>query len=221
MRRALTLAERDFPRARRLADAWSRTESAERALRDLTAKVTRAARLAEEARALAVTARAEADATATAHDLPGDPDSLDRVRTALAALLSGTGHLRRAVGGTGDRIGAHETDAERYGHAREDRLAAEEGYRVHLTGLRTAEQDLRTREAAIGSSEEEILTREKEAKQRIADAVCSLPAAQRSRDDLHDRRVRAEEDEKRLRGTLADQETAVIDSGGALRGALG
>ncbi|MGW0292635.1 TIGR02680 family protein [Streptomyces tuirus] len=221
MRRALTLAEREFPRARGLADAWSRTESAERALRDLTAKATRAARLAEEARALAVTARAAADATATAHDLPGDPDSLDHVRTALAALLSGTGHLRRAVGGTGDRIGAHETDAERFGHAREDRLAAEEGYRVHLTGLRTAEQDLRTREAAIGSSEEEILTREKEAKQRIADAVRSLPAAQRSRDDLHDRRVRAEEDEKRLRGTLADQETAVIDTGSALRGALG
>ncbi|MCI3223806.1 TIGR02680 family protein [Streptomyces sp. NP-1717] len=220
-RRALTLAERDFPRARGLADAWSRTESAERALRDLTAKATQAARLAEAARALAVTARTEADATATAHDLPGNPNALDRVRTALATLLSGVGHLRRAVGSTGERLGAHETDAERYGRAGEDRLLAEEGYRVHLTGLRTAEQDLRTREAAIGSSEEEILTREKEAKQRIADAVRSLPAAQRSRDDLHDRRVRAEEDEKRLRGTLADQETAVIDTGGALRGALG
>lgn len=221
MRRALTLAERDFPRARGLADAWSRTESAERALRDLTAKATRATRLAEEARALAVSARAEADATATAHDLPGDPDALDRIRTALAALLSGVGHLRRAVGGTGERLGAHQTDAERYERAREDRLAAEESYRVHLAGLRTAEQDLRTREEAIGSSEEEILTREQETKQRIANAVHALPAAQRARDDLHDLRVRAEEDEKRLRGTLTDQETAVIDTGGALRGALG
>ncbi|WJV47217.1 TIGR02680 family protein [Streptomyces flavofungini] len=220
LRRALTLAERDFPRARSLADAWNRAESAERALRDLTAKATRAARLAEEARALAVAARAEADATATAHDLPGDPDALDRARTALAALLSGVGHLRRAVGGTGERLGAHQADAARYGRAREDRLTAEEGYRVHLTGLRTAEQDLRTREEAIGSSEEEILARERETKERIANAVRALPAAQRTRDDLHDLRVRAEEDEKRLRGTLTDQETAVIGTGGALRGAL-
>ncbi|MFE2684945.1 TIGR02680 family protein [Streptomyces mirabilis] len=221
MRRALTLAERDFPRARSLANAWSRTESAERTLRDLTAKATRAARLAEEARALAVSERAEADATATAHDLPGDPAALDRVRTALAALLSGIGHLRRAVGGTGERLGANQADADRYGRAREHRLAADESYRLHLAGLRTAEQDLRTREEAIGSSEEEILTREQEAKQRIANAVRALPAAQRARDELHDLRVRAEEDEKRLHGNLADQETVVIDSGSALRGALG
>lgn len=221
MRRALTLAERDFPRAQNLANAWSRAESADKTLRDLTVKATRSARQAEEARALAVSARAEADATATAHDLPGDPDALDRVRTALAALLSGVGHLRRAVGGTRERLGANQTDAERYERAREDRLAAEESYRVHLTGLRTAEQDLRTREEAIGSSEEEILTREQETQQRIASAVRALPGAQRARDDLHDLRVRAEEDEKRLRGTLADQETAVIDTGSALRGALG
>ncbi|MFF1379384.1 TIGR02680 family protein [Streptomyces sp. NPDC058308] len=221
MRRALALAERDFPRARGLADAWSRTESAERTLRDLTAKAARAARLAEEARALAVSARAEADATATAHDLPGDPAALDRVRTALATLLSGIGHLCRAVGGTGKRLGANEADADRYGRAREDRLAADGNYRLHLAELRTAEQDLRTREEAIGASEEEILTREQEAKQRIADAVRALPAARRTRDDLHDSRVRAEEDEKRLRGILADQETAVINTGSALRGALG
>ncbi len=221
MRRALTLAERDFPRAQNLANAWSRAESADKTLRDLTVKATRAARQAEEARALAVSARAEADATATAHDLPGDRDALDRVRTALAALLSGVGHLRRAVGGTGERLGTNQTDAERYERAREDRLAAEESYRVHLTGLRTAEQDLQTREEAIGSSEEEILTREQKTKQRIANTVRALPGAQRARDDLHDLRVRAEEDEKRLRGTLADQETAVIDTGSALRGALG
>ncbi|MGW0834013.1 TIGR02680 family protein [Streptomyces prunicolor] len=221
MRRALTLAERDFPRAQSLANAWGRAESADKTLRGLTVKATRAARQAEEARALAVSARAEADATATAHDLPGDPDALDRVRTALAALLSGVGHLRRAVGGTGERLGANQTDAERYERAREDRLAAEESYRVHLTGLRTAEQDLRTREEAIGSSEEEILIREQETKQRVASAVRALPGAQRARDDLHDLRVRAEEDEKRLRGTLADQETEVIDTGSALRGALG
>ncbi|MFE0678925.1 TIGR02680 family protein, partial [Streptomyces sp. NPDC058867] len=221
LRRALTLAERDFPRARDLANAWSRNETADKALRDLTAKATRAARQAEEARALAVAARAKADATATAHDLPGDPDALDRVRTALAALLSSVGHLRRAVDGTGERLGAHQADAERYERARENRRAAEASYQVHLTGLRTAQQDLRTREQAIGSSEEEILTRERDTRQRIANALRALPAAQSARDDLHDQRVRAEEDEKRLRGTLAEQETVVIDTGSALRGALG
>ncbi|MFC9614451.1 TIGR02680 family protein [Streptomyces sp. NPDC056938] len=221
MRRALRLAERDFPRARSLADAWSRTESAERTLHDLTAKATRAARLAEETRALAVSARAEADATATAHDLPGDPTALDRVRTALAALLSGIGHLRRAVAGTGERLGANQADADRYRRAREDRLAADESYQLRFTGLRTAELDLRTREEAIGASEEEILTREQDAKQHIANAVHALPAAQRDRDEVHDLRVRAEEDEKRLRGNLADQETVVIDTGSALRRTLG
>ncbi|MEU6709301.1 TIGR02680 family protein [Streptomyces wuyuanensis] len=221
MRRTLTLAEREFPRARRLADAWSRTESAQRTLRDLTTKAARAARMAEENRALAASARVEADATATAHDLPGDPAALDRVRTALAALLSGIGHLRRAAGGTSDRLGANQADSDRHTRAREDRLAADESYRLHLAGLRAAEQDLRTREEAIGASEEEILTREQEVKQRITNAVHALPAAGRARDELHDLRVRAEEDEKRLRGDLADQELTVIDTGSALRGALG
>ncbi|TSB32670.1 TIGR02680 family protein [Streptomyces benahoarensis] len=220
-RRALRLAEQDFPRARVLADAWSRAESDEKTLRDLTAKANRAARLAEEARALAVAARAEADATATAHDLPSDPVELARVRTALAALLTGIGHLRRAVGSTGERLGAHHADAERYERAWKDRLAAEENYRLRLTGLRTAQQDLSTREEAIGATEEEILLREQKARQRIAHAAQSLPAAQRTRNDLRDLRVRAEEKEKRLREDLADQEAAVIGTGGALRGALG
>ncbi|MZE78254.1 TIGR02680 family protein [Streptomyces xinghaiensis] len=220
-RRALRLAEQDFPRARGLANAWSRVELDERRLRDLTAKATRAARSAEDARALAVAARAEADATATAHDLPSDPVQLEPVRTALAALLTGIGRLRRAVSGTGDRLGAHHTDAERYERARTDRLAAEENYRLRLTGLRTAQQDLRTREEAVRATEEEILTREQEARQRIAHAAQAVPAAQRTRNDLHDRRVRAEEEEKRLREDLAAQETAVIATGGALRGALG
>ncbi|MEV5354492.1 TIGR02680 family protein [Streptomyces sp. NPDC052693] len=220
-RRALRLAEQNFPRARGLADAWSRTESDERRLRDLTAKATSAARLAEEARALAVAARTEADATATAHDLPSDPAELERVRTALAALLTGIGHLRRAIGSTSERLGTHHADAERYERARTERLAAEENYRLRLTGLHTAQQDLRTREEAIGATEEEILTREQETRQRIAHAAQALPAAQRARDDLHDRRVRAEEEEKRLRENLAAQETAVIATGSALRGALG
>ncbi|GAA1926986.1 TIGR02680 family protein [Streptomyces sodiiphilus] len=220
-RRALRLAEQDFPRARGLADAWSRAESAERTLQDLTAKAAHAARSAEKARALAVTARAEADATATAHDLPGDPVGLEHVRTALAALLGGIGHLRRAIGGTHERLGAHHADVDRYERARKDRLDAEENHRLRLTGLRTAQQDLRTREEAIGATEAEILTRERETEQRITRALRALPGAQRTRDDLRDLRVRAEEEEKSRHEALAHQETAVITTGGALRGALG
>ncbi|MET9655645.1 TIGR02680 family protein [Streptomyces sp. NPDC006510] len=219
-RRALTLAERDFPRARQLSDAWSRTTSDEKALRDLTAKATRAARLAEDARALAVSARTEADATATAHDLPTDATALDRVRTALAALLSGIGHLRRAVSGTVGRLGGSRADDGRYERAREGRLEAEGSYRLRLHQLRTARQDLRTREAAVGSSEEEILAREQNAEQRIANAVDAIPAAERTHGELRDLRVRAEEEEKRLREELTDQETTVIDTGRTLREAL-
>ncbi|MFF3734570.1 TIGR02680 family protein [Streptomyces sp. NPDC002476] len=219
-RRALTLAERNFPRARQLSGAWSRTTSAEKALRDLTAKATRAARLAEEARALAVSARTEADATATAHDLPTDAAALDRVRTALAALLTGIGHLRRAVSGTVARLGGSQADDRRYTRAREGRSEAEEGYRLRRRQLRTAQQDLQTREAAVGSSEEEILADEQDAKQRVAHAAGAIPAAEHAHNELRDRRVRAEEEEKRLREELAEQETAVIETGRTLREAL-
>ncbi|MBM9624660.1 TIGR02680 family protein [Streptomyces zhihengii] len=220
-RRALRLAEQDFPRARALADAWSRVESDEGTLRNLTAKATSAARLAEETRALAVAARTEADATATAHDLPSNPAELERVRTALAGLLTGIGHLRRTVGSTAERLGTHRADADGYERARKTRLSAEESYQLHLTELRTAQQDLRTREEAIGATEEEILTREQETRERIAQAVQGRLAARRERNGFHDLRVRAEEEEKRLREDLTGQETAVIITGGTLRGALG
>ncbi|WP_405796215.1 TIGR02680 family protein [Streptomyces sp. NBC_01506] len=219
-RRALTRAERDFPPARQLSDAWSRTASDENALRDLTAKAARAAKLAAQARTLAVSARTEADATATAHDLPTDAAALDRVHTALTTLLSGAGHLRRAVGGTVGRLGGSQADDRRYERAREGRSEAEGNYRLRLQQLRTAQQDLRTREGAVGSSEEEILARERDAKRRIADAAGAIPAAERAHGELRDGRVRAEEEEKRLREELAVQESTVIDTGRALREAI-
>lgn len=220
-RRALTLAVRDFPRARRLSDAWGTHASEERASRSLTAKAADAARLAEQARALAVSARTEAAATATAHDLPADAVALDRVRTALASLLTGLGRLRRAVSGTAARLGGNQADDRRYARAREGRSGAEEGYRLHDRRLRTAQRDLRTREAAVGSSEEKILADERAARERIANAVGAIPARERAHNELRDRRVRAEEEEKRLRERLAEQEAKVIDTGRALRDALG
>lgn len=219
--RSLRFAEQDFPRTRDLAGAWSRVESDESALRGLTVKASRAARSAEEARALAGAARTKADATATAYDLPGAPEDLDKVRTALAALHESVRRLHRAIGGTGERLGGHRTDAEWYERVKKDRLAAEAAYVPQLNELRTAQQDLRTREEAIGSTEKEILTREQETKQRITRAQQALPPAQRDHDRLRDQRVRAEEKERQLREELAGQETTVIGAGNALRGALG
>ncbi|MEV3872324.1 TIGR02680 family protein [Streptomyces sp. NPDC049906] len=220
VRRALALAERAFPPARGLADAWSRAASDEAALRELTAKATRAARAAETARASAVSARSAADATATAHDLPTDAAALERVGTALATLLGGTGQVCRAVAGTVGRLDGSRADDGRYARAREARLAAEQDYRLRLDGLRTAQQDLRTREGAIGASEEEVLAREREVEERIVSSATAVPAAERAHDDLRDRRVRAEEAERGLREELAQQEAAVIDTGHALRGAV-
>ncbi|MFH9755742.1 TIGR02680 family protein [Streptomyces griseus] len=219
-RRALAQAERDFPRAQRLSDAWSTHASEERAARALSAKAAEAARQAEEARALAVSTRSEADATATAHDLPTDTVALDRVRTALASLFTGVGHLRRAVNGTVARLGGSQADDRRYAEAREKRTEVEEGYRLRHRQLLTAQQDLRTREAAVGSSEEKILADEQAAKDRIAHAVRAIPSREREHNGLRDQRVRAEEKEERLREELADQEATVIETGRALRGAL-
>ncbi|MEU3262665.1 TIGR02680 family protein [Streptomyces bacillaris] len=219
-RRALAQAERDFPRAQRLSDAWSTHASEERAARALSAKTAEAARQAEEALALAVSTRSEADATATAHDLPTDTVALDRVRTALASLLTGVGHLRRAVNGTVARLGGSQADDRRYAAAREKRTEAEEGYRLHHRQLLAAQQDLRTRETAVGSSEEKILADEQAAKGRIAHAVGAIPSRERDHNGLRDQRVRAEEKEERLREELADQEATVIETGRALRGAL-
>ncbi|MFD0427014.1 TIGR02680 family protein [Streptomyces parvus] len=219
-RRALAQAERDFPRAQWLSDAWSTHASEERAARALSAKAAEAARQAEEARALAVSTRSEADATATAHDLPTDTVALDRVRTALASLFTGVGHLRRAVNGTVARLGGSQADDRRYAEAREKRTEVEEGYRLRHRQLLTAQQDLRTREAAVGSSEEKILADEQAAKDRIAHAVRAIPSREREHNGLRDQRVRAEEKEERLREELADQEATVIETGRALRGAL-
>ncbi|MFQ6146579.1 TIGR02680 family protein [Streptomyces seoulensis] len=219
-RRALARAEHDFPRAQRLSDAWNTHASEERAARTLSAKAAEAARRAEEARALAVSTRSEADSTATAHDLPTHTVALDRVRTALASLLTGVGHLRRAVNGTVARLGGSQADDRRYAEAREKRTEAEEGYRLRHRQLLTAQQDLRTREATVGSSEEKILADEQAAKDRIAHAVRAIPSRERDHNGLRDQRVRAEEKEERLREELADQEATVIETGRALRGAL-
>jgi uncharacterized protein (TIGR02680 family) len=219
-RRAFVLGMREFPQARRLARAWSQIEDAESAVQTLTSKAVHATRAAEEARTLAVAARGEAEATATAHDLPTDPDALSRVRAALTTLQGGIGHLSRAIRSTARDLGGSRAEREAYERAREDRLGTEKDYQLRLDELRPARQALRTLEEAIGSAEDEILAREAETKQRITAATRALPEAQRTLGELHDQRVRAEEKETSHREQLVTQEAAVIEAGNTLRHAL-
>jgi uncharacterized protein (TIGR02680 family) len=218
--RALALAWREFPQARRLSRAWTKIDDAESAVRDLTGKVAHATRLAEEARTLAVAARSEAEATASAHDLPTDPDALSRVRTALVTLHGGLGHLSRAIRATARELGGSLAEREAHARAHGDRLAAERDYQLRLNELRPARQALHILEETIGSAEDEILAREEETKQRITAAARALPEVQHTLGDLHDQRVRAEEKEGSCREELVRQEAAVIAAGNTLRGAL-
>ncbi|MEU7488132.1 TIGR02680 family protein [Streptomyces sp. NPDC042319] len=219
-RRALATALRSLPQARSLSHAWARAELEAKTVRELTGKAGRAARMAEEAHSHAVAARQEAEATATAHDLPADTEALSRIRSALTTLLGGLGHLGRAIRGTVQGLGTIRTERQGYAHACEDRREAEADYLSRLTELRPAQQALHTLEKTIGATKDEILAREEETKRRIATAARALPETQRALDGLRDRRVRAEEREKRCREELEQQQAAVIDAGGALRGAL-
>ncbi|WP_055546298.1 TIGR02680 family protein [Streptomyces sp. NBRC 110028] len=219
-RRALASGMRVFPQARRLAHAWSQIKDAETAVQVLAGKVVSATREAEEIRSTAVADRAEAEATATANDLPTDPDALSRVRTALAGLQSGIKHVQRAIQSTVRDLSSSVAEHEGYGRACDDRLEAEQDYQLRLDELRPARQALRMLEEAVGSAEDEILAREAETKGRIASAVRSVPEAQRALGELHDQRVRAEEKEESRRVELRTQETAVITAGNALRKAL-
>ncbi|MFJ1649204.1 TIGR02680 family protein [Streptomyces sp. NPDC088258] len=219
-RRELAHAWREFPRTRRLDTAWTRAEGDESTVRELTGRTGRAARAAEEARTRAVAARGEAEATASAHGLPTDPDGLARVGTALTALAGGLDQLGRSVGGTAEGLGGSRTEQAGYERARADRSETEAEYRARLDELRPARQALRTLEETIGSAKDEILAREERTERRIASAARALPVARATLDELRAERVRAEESEKRCREVLVGQEAAVIAAGGRLRGAL-
>ncbi|MFJ2442515.1 TIGR02680 family protein [Streptomyces sp. NPDC087658] len=219
-RRALDLARREFPRAKELARAWTRAEGDESAVRELTGRTARATGAAEEARTYAVAVRGEAEATATAHDLPTAPDGLARVRAALTTLLGGLDLLGRAVLATAEGLDDSRAEPAGYTRARADRAETEEEYRLRLDQLRPAERALTTLEETVGSAGDELLAREEAAQQRITTAARALPAAQRAFEELRVERVRAEEGEKRCREELIGQEAAVIAAGGRLRSAL-
>jgi len=220
-RTALDDALRRFPLSRRLYDAWAEAATKDAAARELTGKVSAAARKADDARTAAARARTVAEAAATANDLPTDTEALARTAAALTVVLSALGRLAMTVHRASASLGEGQTARATYSSARQDRLGAEADYRSRMDELRPARARLATLQETVGSSEGEILVREEAATSRIKAASRALPAAQDAAERARDVRVRAEENEKRLRDDLARQESAVVAAGSALRGALG
>ncbi|WP_030868188.1 TIGR02680 family protein [Streptomyces sp. NRRL S-37] len=208
------------PSARGLTDAWARTAEAERAVESLAAQASAAAREAHQARARAVAARREAEATANAQGLPADPAALETVRLALDRLGQGTRQLRRrirAVLSTAENHHGSRTDYERAASARRE---TEADYAEPLGRLEAARRTVRALEEALGATEQEILAAEADAQRRLDAVGRQLPPARRDRDDAHDLRVRAEEDERKRHEALAAQETETLARGRRLRAAL-
>ncbi|WP_330286240.1 TIGR02680 family protein [Streptomyces sp. NBC_00576] len=208
------------PPARGLTDAWARTVEAERTAESLASQASAAAREAEQARARAVAARRETEATASAQDLPSEPAALETVRLALDRLGQGTQRLRRrmrAVLSTADGHLGSRTDYER---AESVRREAESDYAEPLGRLETARRTIQAMEEALGATEQEILAREAAATRRLEAVACQLPHTRRDLAEVHDLRVRAEEDERVRRETLAAEEAEVLACGRRLRTAL-
>ncbi|MFF6813268.1 TIGR02680 family protein [Streptomyces sp. NPDC012403] len=208
------------PSARGLTDAWARTAEADRAVESLASQASAAAREAHQARARAVAARRETEATANAQGLPADPAALETVRLALDRLGQGTRQLRRrirAVLSTAENHRGSRTDYERAASARRE---AEADYAEPLGRLEAARRTVRALEEALGATEQEILAREADAKRRLDAVGRQLPPARRDRSDVHDLRVRAEEDERKRHEALAAQETEALACGRRLRAAL-
>ncbi|MET9384344.1 TIGR02680 family protein [Streptomyces sp. NPDC002928] len=208
------------PTARRLTDAWARAAEAERTAQVLAGKASGAAREAEQARARAVAARRDTEATASANDLPVDPSALDSVRLALDRLGTGTERLRRRLRAVASSADGHRQGREGYERALTSCREAESDYAEPLARLDTARRTVRGLEEALGATEQEILAREDESKRRLEAVRRQLPGVQRDMSAAHDDRVRAEEDERVRREALATQEGEALASGRRLRAGL-
>lgn len=183
------------PPARRLTDAWARTSEAARAAESLAGQATAAVREAEQARARAVAARRETEATASAHGLPAEPTALDSVRLALDRLGQGAAGLRRRVRAVLSTADGHHAGRTDYAHAASARGEAQSDYAESLGRLETARRTVRGLEEALGATEQEILAREAEGQRRLDAVGRQLPRVRQDMADVHDKRVRAEEDE--------------------------
>ncbi|NEC88655.1 TIGR02680 family protein [Streptomyces sp. SID12501] len=208
------------PSARGLTDAWARTTEAERTAESLASQASAAAREAEQARARAVSARRETEATASAQDLPADPAALETVRLALDRLGQGTQRLRRRVRTVLSAADGHRGGRTDYERAESARREAESDYAEPLGRLETARRTVQAMEEALGATEQEILAREAAATRRLEALGRQLPHTRRDLAEVHDLRVRAEEDERVRREALAGQEAEALACGRRLRTAL-
>ncbi|MFI6013962.1 TIGR02680 family protein [Streptomyces sp. NPDC051243] len=208
------------PAARPLTDAWARTTEAQRAAQVLAGKASAAAREAEQTRARAVAARREAESSASANDLPVDPAALDSVRLCLDRLGTGTERLRRRLRAVASSADAHRQSREGYERALTSTREAESDYAEPLARLDAAHRTVRGLEEALDAPEQEILAREDGAKRRLEAVGRQLPGAERDLREVHDERVRAEEDERVRREALAAQEGEAVATGRRLRTAL-
>ncbi|KAB1139908.1 TIGR02680 family protein [Streptomyces luteolifulvus] len=208
------------PSARRLTDAWARTSEAERAADSLARQAATAARESEQARARAVAARRETEASASAQGLPADPAALETVRRALDRLGQGAERLRRRVRAVLSAADGHRGGRADYERAESARREAEADYAEPLGRLEAARRTVRALEEALGATAQEILAREAEAKRRLDAVGRQLPRVRQDMADVHDQRVRAEEDVRTRREALAAQEADVLACGRRLRTAL-
>lgn len=208
------------PPARRLTDAWVRTAEAGRTAESLAGQATTAAREAEQARARAVAARRDTEATASAHGLPADPAALDMVRLALDRLGQGTAGLRRRVRAVMSTADGHHAGRTDYAHAESARREAESDYAQPLDRLEATRRTVRGLEESLGATEQELLACEAEGQRRLDAVGRQLPRVRQDMADVHDKRVRAEEDERVRREALATQEGGALACGKRLRTAL-
>jgi uncharacterized protein (TIGR02680 family) len=167
-----------------------------------------------------VAARREAEATASAQGLPADPAALETVRVALDRLGQGTLRLRRRVHTVLSAADGHREGRADYERAESARRDAESDYAEPLGRLEAARRTVRALGEALGATEQQVLARGSEAKRRLDAVGRQLPRARRDLAEVHDLRVRAEEDERVRRETLAAQEAEVLACGRRLRTAL-
>ncbi|WP_235583140.1 TIGR02680 family protein [Kitasatospora sp. Root107] len=216
----LTAALRGRPRAQGLTNAWAHLTAAERAQSALGRATADAAGNQNQARAVSSEARRQAEAVATAHALPADPEALDAVRDVLRDLATGLTRLREDVRSAEDTAVAHGEERRGYERAGARLLDAQGGYQRQRGELTSARRALRTLEEAVGTSEQQLLEQEERISRHLAAVSAELPESERELAQLHDRRVRAEQGAEVSRSALGTQEAEVIDSGRALRTAL-
>lgn len=217
---ALTRVLRAVPRSTELSALWGQVTEAEKAAASFAQKALRAADAAAGARSRAAKARNQAEAMATAHDLPTETAGLAAVRGFLDRLGIDLPALARQIRAVRERLAAHADERAAHIQSREVSKDAALAYEEHRAKLGLSRDALRSLEETVGADEQHILALETAAQRRAEEATRALPAAERAAAEAHDEVIKAQLTEEARRTALDVQHQAVIDSGRALRRAL-